>query len=136
MPGEGDGAPLFRHGGSVKIEAIEIVGFKSFSDRTLLEFTDGVTAIVGPNGCGKSNVVDALLWGLGEQSTKRLRGRQMEDIIFAGAEGEAQLGLAEVHVTFGVNGESLPPPYRDCAKVTIGRRYYRSAQMTDLCSAK
>ena len=69
----------------MKIESIEVCGFKSFVDRTVLEFPEGVTAIVGPNGCGKSNIVDALLWGLGEQSYKRLRGKQMEDVLFAGS---------------------------------------------------
>ncbi len=112
----------------MRIQSLEVVGFKSFAERTRLEFTDGVTAIVGPNGCGKSNIVDALMWALGEQSTKRLRGRSMEDLLFNGSESMKQVGLAEVQLTFGVNGDDLPAPYKGYPTITIGRRIYRTGE--------
>ncbi|MBK7972276.1 MAG: AAA family ATPase [Deltaproteobacteria bacterium] len=112
----------------MRIQSLEIVGFKSFAERTKLEFTDGVTAIVGPNGCGKSNVADALMWVLGEQSNKRLRGRSMEDLLFNGSESMKQVGLAEVQLTFGVDGDDLPAPYKGYPAITVGRRIYRTGE--------
>jgi chromosome segregation protein len=88
----------------VKIKRIEICGFKSFVDKTSIAFPDPVTSIVGPNGCGKSNVVDAIRWVMGEQSAKHLRGRAMEDVIFAGSESRGPAGLAEVSLTFDARG--------------------------------
>src|SRR3954469_20161278 len=81
------------------LERLEISGFKSFSDRSELAFDRGVTAIVGPNGCGKSNVSDALSWVLGEQSAKSLRGEKMEDVIFNGSPNRSPMGMAEVTIT-------------------------------------
>jgi chromosome segregation protein len=83
------------------LERLEISGFKSFSDRSELAFDRGVTAIVGPNGCGKSNVADALTWVLGEQSAKSLRGDKMEDVIFSGSDARKPTGAAEVRLRFG-----------------------------------
>src|SRR5512134_1402195 len=82
------------------LERLEISGFKSFSDRSELAFDRGVTAIVGPNGCGKSNVADALTWVLGEQSAKSLRGDKMEDVIFSGSDARKPTGAAEVRLRF------------------------------------
>src|SRR5438093_3688005 len=93
----------------LKQRRIEIIGFKSFSDKGEILVNDsGVTAIVGPNGCGKSNVSDAIAWVLGEQSAKSLRGEKMEDVIFNGSRNRAAMGMAEVTITLAetVNGNS------------------------------
>ncbi len=92
------------------LERLEISGFKSFSDRSELAFDRGVTAIVGPNGCGKSNVADALTWVLGEQSAKSLRGDKMEDVIFSGSDARKPTGAAEVRLRFG--NVIVPPSLR------------------------
>ena len=80
----------------MRIKKLELIGFKSFKDRTVIHFDNGITGMVGPNGCGKSNIVDALVWVMGEMSAKHLRGANMSDVIFAGAEDYAPMGLAEV----------------------------------------
>src|SRR5258705_6228731 len=85
----------------MRLERLEINGFKSFSDRSELAFDKGVTAIVGPNGCGKSNVADAITWVMGEQSAKSLRGDKMEDVIFSGSDARKPTGAAEVRLRFG-----------------------------------
>src|SRR5215204_1346712 len=82
----------------MRLERLEISGFKSFSDRSELAFDQGVTAIVGPNGCGKSNVADAITWVLGEQSAKSLRGEKMEDVIFGGSDARKPGATAEVRL--------------------------------------
>src|SRR6476660_1554175 len=84
----------------MKIRRLEISGFKSFADRVVFSFDDGVTGVVGPNGCGKSNIVDAIRWTMGEQSAKHLRGKAMEDVIFAGSESRGPAPMAEVSLTF------------------------------------
>src|ERR671931_2310197 len=84
----------------MRLQRLEISGFKSFPDRADLAFDRGVTAIVGPNGCGKSNVVDAITWVLGEQSAKSLRGERMEDVIFSGSDARKATAAAEVRLRF------------------------------------
>ncbi len=93
----GSGEPA---GTPMRIKRIEITGFKSFCERTILDFSEPITAVVGPNGCGKSNIVDAIRWCMGEQSAKHLRGKAMDDVIFAGSETRGPAGLAEVSLTF------------------------------------
>ncbi len=102
---------------------LEIQGFKSFCDRTDLLFGDGITGVIGPNGCGKTNVSDAIRWVLGEQSAKQLRGDSMEDVIFNGCPSRKPLGMAEVHVTFKNDRGILPTEF---SEVTISRRVFRS----------
>ncbi|MFQ5681248.1 MAG: AAA family ATPase, partial [Candidatus Omnitrophota bacterium] len=90
---------------------LEIVGFKSFAEKTTLLFERGITAIVGPNGAGKSNVFDAIRWVLGEQSIRSLRGTKMEDVIFNGAENRSPLNLVEVSLTFSNQAKIFPVDY-------------------------
>src|SRR5512138_3646219 len=91
----------------MRLERLELSGFKSFCDRSELAFDQGVTAIVGPNGCGKSNVADAITWVLGEQSAKSLRGDKMEDVIFNGSDARKPTGAAEVRLR--LSGVPVPP---------------------------
>jgi chromosome segregation protein len=107
----------------MRLEKVEIVGFKSFCDRQEVSFLGGVTGIVGPNGCGKSNISDAISWVLGEQSVKSLRGASMEDVIFAGSQSRQPLAMAEVNLKVsGLNGDS-PDGNPECV---ITRRLYRN----------
>lgn len=107
----------------MQLTQLEIKGFKSFGDKITINFNEGVTAIVGPNGCGKSNVVDAIRWVLGEQSTRMLRSEKMENIIFNGTKNRKPSNLAEVSLTFDNTKNILPT---DFSKVTITRKLYRS----------
>src|SRR5690349_15169845 len=94
----------------MRIKRVEIIGFKSFCDRAVVEVGDAITGVVGPNGCGKSNIVDAIRWCMGEQSAKHLRGKAMEDVIFAGSESRGPAPMAEVSLTFddvGFSHETL-----------------------------
>src|SRR5712691_3602480 len=109
----------------MKIRRVEVSGFKSFADRVVFSFDDGVTGVVGPNGCGKSNVVDAIRWAMGEQSAKHLRGRSMEDVIFSGSESRPPTGMAEVSITFQNDGRLVPPQYAAFAEITVTRRLFR-----------
>src|SRR5512134_96474 len=92
----------------MRLDRLELSGFKSFPDRADVAFDRGVTAIVGPNGCGKSNLVDAITWVLGEQSAKSLRGDRMEDLIFAGSDARKPTGAAEVKLKLGGVTSSVP----------------------------
>src|SRR5512142_2337288 len=94
----------------MRIKRLEVIGFKSFCDRTVVNFNEPITGVVGPNGCGKSNIVDAIRWCMGEQSAKHLRGKAMEDVIFAGSETRGPAPMAEVSITFddvGFSHETL-----------------------------
>lgn len=108
------------------LKSLEIFGFKSFADRTLIEFSDGISALLGPNGCGKSNVVDAIKWVVGEQSAKSLRADSMEDVIFNGTETRKPLSVAEVTITIS-NEEGLLTAL-DAPEIAIKRRLYRSGE--------
>jgi len=111
------------------IKKLEITGFKSFVDRSVIHFDHDIVGIVGPNGCGKSNIVDAIRWCLGEQSAKHLRGRAMEDVIFNGSESRGPNGMAEVTLTFDNTNpeyaETLPPEYKDYPEIAVTRRLFR-----------
>src|SRR5262249_6630954 len=107
------------------LKCLELIGFKSFADKTVFTFGDGVTAIVGPNGSGKSNIVDAVRWILGEQSAKRLRGGEMADVIFNGSASRKSFGMAEVTMTFD-NAKNLLAT--EASEVRITRRVYRDGQ--------
>lgn len=111
------------------IKKLEISGFKSFVDKTAIHFDHDVIGIVGPNGCGKSNIVDAIRWCMGEQSAKHLRGRAMEDVIFNGSESRAQHGMAEVTLTFDNSdkeyAQTLPEEYREYPEIAVTRRLFR-----------
>lgn len=111
------------------IKKLEITGFKSFVDRSVIHFDHDIVGIVGPNGCGKSNIVDAIRWTLGEQSAKHLRGRAMEDVIFNGSESRGPNGMAEVTLTFDNTNpeyaETLPPEYKDYPEIAVTRRLFR-----------
>src|SRR6059058_2297183 len=104
------------------LQSLELFGFKSFADKTVLNFHEGVTAIVGPNGCGKSNVLDAIKWVLGEQSAKSLRGGEMADVIFNGTDSRKPLSFAEVSLTFTDCASELNVDWHD---VRVTRRVYR-----------
>jgi chromosome segregation protein len=107
------------------LKSLEIIGFKSFSEKIELKFSPGMTVVVGPNGCGKSNLVDAVRWGLGGQSVKLLRGSKMEELIFCGSTERKPLNFAEVSLAFDKVDQFLPLDYRE---VAITRRMYRSGE--------
>ncbi|HEY5315647.1 MAG TPA: AAA family ATPase, partial [Pirellulales bacterium] len=107
------------------LKALELVGFKSFADKTRFEFSRGITAVVGPNGSGKSNIVDAIKWVLGEQSVKSLRGKEMADVIFNGSGTRGALNAAETTLTFDNSARLLP---LDSPEVHVTRRVYRSGE--------
>jgi chromosome segregation protein len=135
----------------VRIKRLELTGFKSSKDRTVLEFPDGITGIVGPNGCGKSNIVDALRWVLGEQSARHLRGRSMEDVIFVGNQHYGPMGMAEVSIVLD-NEDGMPDSgsetgeneednevvraLRKVPELQVTRRLYRSGESEYLINDK
>ena len=107
----------------MNLKRIEMVGFKSFADFQKIDFEDGITAIVGPNGCGKSNVSDAIRWVLGEQSSKNLRGSSMQDVIFKGTEKRKGLSFAEVSLHFDNTNKIFNSDYNE---IVITRKLYRN----------
>jgi chromosome segregation protein len=112
----------------MRLKRLELQGFKSFMDRTILTFDSSVTGVVGPNGCGKSNIVDAILWVMGEQSPKHLRGHAMTDVIFNGAEGKSAVSMAEVSLILDRKGVPLAPQFAAFEKgdeIAITRRIFR-----------
>lgn len=126
-------------GKGLRLKRIELLGFKSFREKTVISLPAGITAVVGPNGCGKSNIVDAIRWTLGEQSVKRLRGESMEDVVFCGNQNQGPLGMAQVSILFEC--DSLPQDplvvRRDggsravrtgLTEIMVTRRYFRSGE--------
>ncbi len=107
------------------LKSLQLVGFKSFVNKTHLEFHEGITSVVGPNGCGKSNILDAIRWCLGEQSAKALRGGEMADVIFSGTDSRAAVGMAEVSLTFGGCAEHLGTEWNE---VCVTRRIFRDGK--------
>ena len=150
--GEGVNVFLWKGPALLKLKRVDIHGFKSFYDRTEMKFHgSGITAIVGPNGCGKSNISDAISWVLGEQSAKSLRGSRMEDVIFAGTRERKPLGMAQVtlsmvdplgqHLVAGghevhANGHANGNGHAHPEEITITRRLYRSGESEYLINGK
>lgn len=113
----------------MRFQRLEMQGFKSFVDRTVIEIGEGLTAVVGPNGCGKSNVCDAVRWVLGEQAPKNMRSKKMEDVIFNGSAERKQLGMSEVSLTItDLEGVVTAPAFKDYDEVMVTRRLYRSGE--------
>ncbi|MDX9817604.1 MAG: AAA family ATPase, partial [Desulfococcus multivorans] len=112
----------------MRLKKMELVGFKSFGEKSVIAFPPGISAIVGPNGCGKSNIVDALRWAMGEMSVKQLRGKSMEDIIFAGANGRPPMNLAEVSLTLSNENGTAPEAFKHFSEIMLTRRLYRSGE--------
>ena len=112
----------------MKLKKLEITGFKSFYEKSTIEFPPGISAVVGPNGCGKSNVLDAIRWVMGEQSLKQLRGKSKEDIIFSGTNGKPPLNMAEVSLTLANDNGNAPEELRDFTEINLTRRLYRSGE--------
>jgi len=111
--------------GNMYLKRLELQGFKSFAEKTTLEFTPGIVAVIGPNGSGKSNISDSIRWVLGEQSIKSLRGSKSEDIIFAGTQARKSLGFAEASIVIDNKKGKLPIEYEE---VVITRRLYRNGE--------
>jgi chromosome segregation protein len=112
----------------MRLKSLQLLGFKSFVDKTEFNLEKGITCIVGPNGCGKSNIVDAIKWGLGEMRPKSLRGEDMEDVVFNGSEVRKPSGMAEVSLTFTSDGKGMPPGYADYDEIMITRRVFRTGE--------
>jgi len=114
----------------LRIQKIEVVGFKSFADREVVVVDERVTGVIGPNGCGKSNIVDAMRWCMGEQSAKHLRGTGMADVIFAGCASRGPAGMAEVTLTFERDARDvdLPPLWQEYSEISVSRRLYNDGE--------
>ncbi|MBM2803546.1 MAG: chromosome segregation protein [Deltaproteobacteria bacterium] len=112
----------------MRLKRLEMIGFKSFAQKTIVELNPGITAVVGPNGCGKSNIVDALRWAMGEQSARQLRGHQMEDVVFAGSDTLPATGMAEVSIVFDNEHGRGPAEYSSFSEIMVTRRLFRSGE--------
>ncbi len=112
----------------MRLKKLQIQGFKSFLDRTSIDFSEGITAVVGPNGCGKSNVVDAIRWAMGEQRARQLRGKSMEDVIFNGTQQFQPQGMAEVSLLFDNTQGMAPVEYSGFSEIQISRRLFRTGE--------
>ena len=112
----------------MRLKALEIAGFKSFAEKTVISFPSDITSIVGPNGCGKSNIVDALRWAMGEQSARHLRGQSMVDVIFNGSETLSPIGMAEVTMLLDNLDQSAPTDYGTFSEIAVTRRLFRSGE--------
>ncbi|HEX9205070.1 MAG TPA: chromosome segregation protein SMC [Candidatus Deferrimicrobiaceae bacterium] len=112
----------------MKLKRLELIGFKSFYDKTTFDFSEGISAIVGPNGCGKSNIVDAIRWVLGEHAPSYIRSKALEDVIFAGSDAAGPLGMAEVTLTFLNDDGNAPPGYESYGEISVTRRTFRDGE--------
>ena len=112
----------------MRLKRLEITGFKSFREKVVLDFAPGISGIVGPNGCGKSNIADAIRWVMGEQRVKTLRGKKMDDVIFNGSEEADPVGMAEVSMTLTADGQQFPGNYAECSEVMITRCLFREGE--------
>ncbi|MGB7949446.1 MAG: chromosome segregation protein SMC, partial [Candidatus Binatia bacterium] len=112
----------------MRLKSLEMHGFKSFVEKTVVELNPGITAVVGPNGCGKSNIVDALRWAMGEQSARHLRGHQMEDVVFNGSDSLPPTGMAEVSLIFDNEDGRGPVEYNSFSEIMVTRRLFRSGE--------
>ncbi len=110
---------------SLRLKSLEIKGFKSFADKTVLTFDEGITGIIGPNGCGKSNIIDSIRWVIGEQKISALRSENLEALVFNGSKTRSASGLAEVSLTFENNRQLLPTEF---TTVTITRRFFKNGE--------
>jgi chromosome segregation protein len=109
----------------VRLKSLEIKGFKSFADKTIVNFDDNITGIVGPNGCGKSNIIDSIRWVIGEQKISHLRSENLESLVFNGSKTRSASGLAEVSLTFENTRNLLPTEFNT---VTVTRKFYKSGE--------
>ena len=113
----------------MRLKRLEIIGFKSFPEKCVIDFPSGISAIVGPNGCGKSNIIDAIKWVMGEQSIKQLRGKSMGDVIFSGTEKRLPLNMAEVSLTLSNDSDDqMEEGLNQLTEIMITRRLFRSGE--------
>ena len=112
----------------MRLKKLEIAGFKSFREKVVVDFSPGISGIVGPNGCGKSNIADAIRWVMGEQRVKTLRGKKMDDVIFNGSEEAAPVGMAEVSMILTADEQQFPGAYAEFSEMMITRRLFRDGE--------
>jgi len=112
----------------MKLKGLELLGFKSFVDKTHFNLERGIICVVGPNGTGKSNIVDSMRWCMGEQRARMLRGEDMDDVVFTGSESRKPSGMAEVSITFTKNGGGLPAAYADYPEIMVTRRFFKTGE--------